>query len=63
MHQCGKRIQTKSKKAFEDNSNICGSYRAKLAGGGRFCPPSILNRVNSLRNEILDLTVIIEISN
>ena len=40
LHQCGKRVKTKSQKVFWGNSKVCRSYRGKTGGGGgTFCPP------------------------
>ena len=47
LHQCGKRVKTKSQKVLEANSYICKSYRGKAGrgeGGGLFAlalPPTI----------------------
>ena len=41
LHQCGKRVKTKSQKVLGANSYICRSYRGKT-GRGPFC----LSRVN-----------------
>ena len=43
LHQCGKRVKTKSQKVFVDNSYVCKSYRKRTRRGG-LLPPN-LNRV------------------
>ena len=41
LHQCGKKVKTKSQKVLGANSYVCGSYRGKTStGGGLFGPPS-----------------------
>ena len=41
LHQCGKRVKTKSQKVLGANSYVCRSYwEKKLVGGGFFCPQS-----------------------
>ena len=56
LHQCGKRVKTKSQKVLRANSYVCRSYRGKTGSGGGVLlasPPSpILNRVNSNNSEI-----------
>ena len=50
LHQCGRKLKTKSQKKFlEGNSYVCRSYREKTGrvGGGVFLHPAILNRVNN----------------
>ena len=43
LHQCGKRVKTKSHKVLGANSYVCRSYSGKTSrGGGLF---AILNRV------------------
>ena len=49
LHQCGKRVKTKSQKVLEANLYVCRSYRGKT-GKWAFLPTlhpprSILNRV------------------
>ena len=39
LHQCGKRVKTKSQKVLGGNSYICRSYRGKT-GRGAFLPPT-----------------------
>ena len=34
LHQCGKRVKTKSQKVLGANSNVCRSYRGKTGRGG-----------------------------
>ena len=46
LHQCCKRVKTKSQKILGANSCFCRSYRGK-AGRGIFYPP-ILNRVKDI---------------
>ena len=38
LHQCGKKVKTKSQKDFWAKSYICGSYRGKTSSGV-FLPP------------------------
>ena len=39
LHQCAKRVKTKSQKIFGANSYVCRSYSGKGgSGGGAFCP-------------------------
>ena len=38
LHQCGKRVKTKSQKVLGFNSYVCRSYREKT-GRGLFAPP------------------------
>ena len=38
LHQCGKKVKTKSQKVFGAISNVCRIYRGKT-GGGAFLPP------------------------
>ena len=46
LHQCGKRVKTKSQKVLGANSYVCRSYRRKTGTvGGGASPPRILNRV------------------
>ena len=42
LHQCGKKVKTKSQKVLGANSYVCESYRGKTGrgGGGLFGPPS-----------------------
>ena len=44
LHQCGKRVKTKSQNVSEANSYVCGSYRG-ATGRGVFLLPPNLNRV------------------
>ena len=52
LHQCNKRVKTKSQAVFGANSYVCRSYGEKT-GRGTFCsspppsPPAILNRVKT----------------
>ena len=39
LHQCGKRVKTKSQNVLGGNSYICRSYRGKT-GRGAFLPPT-----------------------
>ena len=46
LHQCGKRVKTKSQKDLGANSYVCRSYRGKTGSGRGFLPPPpVLNRV------------------
>ena len=49
LHQCGKRIKTKSQNVLGAKSYICKSYRQKTGGVCLFVPPPtpILNRVKT----------------
>ena len=38
LHQCGKRVKTKSQKVLEPNSDICRSYRESTGRWGAFWP-------------------------
>ena len=39
LHQCGKRVKTKSQNVLGDNSYVCRSYRGKTCMGGGATPP------------------------
>ena len=49
LHQCGKRVNTKSQKVLGANSYICKSYRGKTGTRGAFChfPPSWIGLIQS----------------
>ena len=48
MHECGKRIKSKSPKVSGANLYVCRSYRRKT-GRGPFCPPPpVLNKLITL---------------
>ena len=60
LHQCGKRVKTKSHKDLEPNFNLCRSCRWKTGRTGEeLFAPLILNRINyfyrsrSIRAEVL----------
>ena len=38
LHQCGKKVKSKSQKVCGANSYVCRSYREKTGIGGPFCP-------------------------
>ena len=38
LHQCGKRVKTKSQKVLGPNSYVCRSHRGKTGRGGLFGP-------------------------
>ena len=59
LHQCGKRVKTIIRKVLGANSNVCRSYRGKIARGP-FCPP-ILNKVNATMSEVAGHRKFIEI--
>ena len=43
LHQCGKKVKTKSQKVFGANSYICRGYRGEPGRGGRgFALPSLI---------------------
>ena len=44
LHECGKKVKTKSQKVLGANSYVGEVTEKKLVGGGDFLPP-ILNRV------------------
>ena len=44
LHQCGKKVKTKSQKNFGNNSNVCRSYSGKAVWEHLF-PSHTLNRV------------------
>ena len=45
LHQCDKKVKTKSQKVLRANSYICISYRGKIGRGCLFAPPlPIFNR-------------------
>ena len=52
LHQCDKKVKTKSQKVLRANSYICISYRGKIGRGCLFAPPPlpIFNRVKIKQN-------------
>ena len=53
LHQCDKKVKTKSQKVLRANSYICISYRVKIGWGCLFAPPPplpIFNRVKIKQN-------------
>ena len=44
LHQCCKRVKTKSQKVLEANSYVCRSYRGKSVRGSLFDPPTPCTR-------------------
>ena len=47
LHQCGKRVKTKSQKVLGSNLYGCRSYKEKTGRGGFLVPHPILNKVKS----------------
>ena len=41
LHQCGKKVKTKSQIVVWANSYVCRSYRGKTGGWGLFATPSL----------------------
>ena len=61
LHQCGKRVKTKSQSILGANSYVCRSYREKLVVGVFFRPlppPSVLS---SFKSKFVSLYEIIKI--
>ena len=53
LHQCGKRVKTKSQKVFGANFYVFRSYSGKTDRvKGLLSPPPILNGVNSVTHNL-----------
>ena len=55
LHQCGKKVKTKSQKVLGANSYVFRSYRGETdrwkVGGWAFCPPSPPPILNGIKNQ------------
>ena len=49
LHNCGKRVKTKSQEVLGAKSYVCRSYTGKT-GRAAFLPPPIPNRVNTYKH-------------
>ena len=59
LHQCGKRVKTKSQNVLWATSYVCRNYMGKTGGGGCFLLPPILNRVNDFIHSCPNINLLI----